>query len=390
VRTLAAAVVLGLIGCGRIGYDPIEVGGDAGIDTPDVEPGIYAACNTAIDLGELPVPAGETVRALELGATTLGVIAAWTLDSGVWASAFLVSPTQHVLSLQVGEEVTDYGTTDVSLASNGDLAVLSVSHHESNEQHFHPLGADGRWRASPKLEENVHSHGNAYMVAAPADPDRPVEEGLYGVTTSNAGETLTLEREIDSHPWTNPVVTFAGIVAETTAVARLGDGYAVISGRPEQCDIVAVGGNLAPLGPVQVMDMTCHNAQIVNTVDDHVVAAWNCDDQQVWITGGSMGGMLPPHRSLYGTDGDTANAPSNPRLAPTSAGVWYGFQIVGGRLGRALVDDDGLTLDSVEPGEVVSAGVTAYDLLARDDEAYLFWTVADATTHLWAMRLCAP
>lgn len=373
---------LGLIGCGRIGYD--AVGDDvAPIDAEvDAEPGVEARCNLPVDLLELPVGA-QTVSALELGATQTGFIAVYAVDDAVWSSGFSVSASQRWDTIQTGGVVfNDYTTDHLALASNGDRAVLAADNPGANAIYFYPLAETGYQRGATKSHDGVHAHGQDFIVADPT-------ELVFGVAAGDGTNLVAIEREIDSHPNVDAITAIAGIVPDTTGVARLGDGYVVMSGRDAQCDVIAVDDLLMPVGTAQTISMTCHNAQIVNSNGDHVVAAWNCNDDQVWITGGSLGAGLPPHRSLYGTDGDTANSASDPRLAVSNAGVWYGFRVAGGRLGRALVDIDGANIATVTPDVVVPGNAGAYDLAARDGEAYLFWTeTSAATTHLWAMRLC--
>lgn len=259
--------------------------------------------------------------------------------------------------------------------------MLAVSHHDENDIFFHPLGATGEARESVKIVEAVHAHGNEYLVADPSD-------SLFGVAGNDVGTTVALEREIDSHPETDPVAAFPAILAEETGITRLGDGYAVISGRPSACDLTAIDDGVNPMGTAQTVPGTCRHPTIANPVgSEHVVAAWNCDCHQVWVTGGPLSADLPAPRAIYGDD---VNSASNPRLAPTSAGVWYGFEVVGGRLGRALVDLDGAAVESVATEIVVDGGAGDYDLISRGDQAYLFWTEPAATTTLWTMRLCAP
>lgn len=378
-----AALLFGLTGCGRIGYEEIATSGDAddAIDASDgPEPGIAAECNVPVQILELPVPVGKRVTALELGATTAGFVVVWSIEDAVWASGFDVSATHRFSLNQTGGEVAGYGTEHVSIGSVGNDAVLAIDNVAADAIYFYPLAETGYSRGATKVADLVHGHGNDFLVADPS-------ERVFGVAAVNTTGTVTLEREIDSHPWTDPVATFATIVAENTGITRLGDGYAVISGRASNCNVTAVDDLLAPIGTAQTMDMTCHNATIANAGGDKIVAAWNCDNDRVWLTGGPLTAALPAYRELYG---DATHIASNPRLAPTTAGVWYGFQVDGGRLGRALVDGDGANLASVTPDVVVAGGVGDFDLVSRADQAFLFWTEPATTTTLWTMRLCAP
>ena len=201
---------------------------------------------------------------------------------------------------------------------------------------------------------------------------------------------MAFARDLDGAPVAGPTPVFA-VDTESAAARPLGAGYATITGNSSNCD-VALADDAFTVAPAsrQAIAMTCHNASIVVAPDaTSVVAGWNCDNDAVWTTGGDPTMTLPPYRAVYGDGTDSA---SNPRLATTSAGVWFGFQVTGGRLGRALLRADAQPVVGGEAAIVVtSADLRAYDLATHGAHAFLFWLEVDAaTTALWAMRLCPP
>lgn len=375
-------MVLGLAACGRIGYEP-ATGDDVPVDAAPI--GNLAPCNTPIEVMTLPVPAARTLRALELTETATGLLAAWSVDDAVWVTGLSVvdagGGVPAIASVQDGEEVNDFGTDDLALAALGDVAILAIDDADGDLIALHPLDGHGQWRTSPKEEMGVHIHGGDFLIA---DPD----EQLFGIMVTDGTDAYTGEIDADSHTQPTPQVSFPAVVPDTAGIAKLGDGYAVLAGRDAQCDLVALADDLTPIaGTAQVMGMTCHNAQLVASGGEQVVAAWNCDDQQVWITGGAIDTDLTGYRSYWGTDGDTANAASNPRLAVAADGVWYAFQVAGNRLGRGLVTASGANDDRVPPDLVVGSGAETYDLAVHAGHAFLFWTTGPS---LHAMQLCAP
>jgi|GEM_PF-3061894 len=374
-----AVVVVALVGCGRIGYDRVD--DDVGLDATDAVPtdATGLACNTPVRVHELPVPTGKNVIAIDVAATTTGFVAVWSIEGAVYSAGLDVDAAYAITVNQSGSLVADYGTPDLAIESNGDRAVLAIDNVSADAIWFYPLDQSGYGRGATKSADGVHAHGNGYLVADPS-------ELVFGVAATNGTDTVTLEREIDSHPWVAPKPTLTGILADNTGISRLRDGYAVISGRGAQCDLTAVDDNVDPTGAIQTMDMTCHNATVVQSAtSEHVVAAWNCEDDMVWLTGGSLDSALPAYHALYG---DAEHSASNPRLAPTTAGIWYAFAVAGGRLGRALVDDNGEARPSVTPDLIVGSGAGPFDLVSRADQAFLFWTEPAAANGLWAMRLC--
>jgi hypothetical protein len=379
------SLALGVLGCGRIGYDPLIATDDGGVDgtsrdAPTDASALATTCNVPVMLHSLPVAVGKHVTALELGSTTTGFIVAWSVEDEIWSAAFAVDGAHGFSVIQSGGQLESFGSPDLSMASIGNESVLAVDDATNNAANFYPLSADGYQRATTKTADAVRLHSNGFITARAGD-------GVFGIAAGKVGNTAALERDLDGHPWNGPVPTLSGIDPENTGIARLATGYAVLAGEAAHCNIIAVDDSLAPIGTAQILDANCHNASVVKSAtSDKVVAASNCNDDAVWATGGLLSTTLPAYHTVYA--GDAANSASNPRMAATSIGIWYGFQVTGNRLGRLLLDDDGTLVPAVSPDIVVPDDAVMYDLAAHNDAAFLFWT--DPAASLWAMRLCAP
>lgn len=384
-RVSTAALLLGVIGCGRIGYEPLVVDGDAGVDAPvevDADPDATAiwfptTCDQPVDLGALDH--GGALMALDVTPTATGFVLGYAADgAGVDVIGLAASASHELQIIQSNTPGAGQTSLEFALAALGDDVMLAVDDAADGEVHFFNLDRFGYTRTGPQALPGVRAHGFDFLVA---DPGR--DQFVAILTTGAITDGYVLDH--DAVVGAGPTMEFP-TTTEAAAASPSPAGYAVINGRSSNCDVVPTTGTLTPSAASQSIDMTCHNATIATSSTGIAVAAWNCDNDQVWTTAGALPGALPPYRSLYGGGADSA---SNPRLAVTPDRVWYGFQVTGNRLGRAILDATGA--DAAGGAAVIvhtATDLKAYDLVARDGQPFLFWIDGDAGYRLWAMRLC--
>lgn len=387
-------VVTAALGCGRFGYDPATDGAVAA-DAPDLDgdgevpPGPVATCDQPMML----VDAGDTggaaasFFAIDVAATTTGFAVAWQTSSG----------QTHVTSLAVTTDVDgphlrvidpDRGVTvkegPMAIAALGDQVLLAVDDMFDPGIKLIPLDAVGADRGSISHLATVRAYGHDYLVA---DPGRD----RFVVMAGNPGDSQAFVLGPDGAPVAGPDPMFP-VTTESVAVRPFGAGYAAITGNASNCDVAVADAALTvDAASRQAISMTCHNASLVVAPGGAgVVAGWNCEDDMVWATGGDPAVALPPHHAVFG---DASNVSSNPRLAPTSLGVWYLFRVAPDRVGRALLAGDSNPVPGTTPGILFTRPtLRAHDVVARDDAAYLFWLEVDPAgrTSIWVQRLCTP
>ncbi|MBK9035935.1 MAG: hypothetical protein IPL61_32585 [Myxococcales bacterium] len=391
MRLRTIAVGLALAGCGRIGYEPTSTdGGDVDVAVDAGPIGTFMACDAPvllIDLGDTGA-GGASSFYLDVAATTTGFVAGWqagstqTHTSGLAISSDASGPYLHTIQ---SDSMLTVKEGPMALAAIGDQVLLGVDDVNADALKVFPLAETGYDRGGEVRIDGYRARGHDWVTADPA-------RGRFVVTAaaSTGGETVAFTRDLDGNAATGPAPLFP-VDTESVAARPFGGGFATITGNSSNCDVVLTDSALVAQDlSRQAISMTCHNASLALSPDaTSMVAAWNCDNDAVWTTGGPPTGALPPYHAVYG---DGTNSASNPRLGTTSAGVWFAFQVTGDRLGRALLGPDAEPLPGGDAAIVyTSTGFRAYDLATHGDDAFLFWIEVNASiTQLWSMRLCPP
>lgn len=384
MRPVAFALLLVLApACGRVGYDALadRDAGDDPIDAPiDAEVGVLATCGAPVLVKDFGAAAGPGFHGLEVGASATGFVVAWSAgDDTIRTTGITVHPGPRLELIQTAHDLVAKEDAVMSMSGIGDALMLGIDDPGGPGTWLFALDASGYERAETKYIDDYRSPGHDFVVAD-AGRDR------FVVMATDGGGLKAFTRDHDIHPVDGPL-TLLVRGSEGAAVTRLGAGYAAITGDSGQCDVLALDGDLVPVGSASTVVMACHHPSVVAAPGGGVVAAWNCDNDAVWVTGGDPA-ALPGERAVFG---DATDPAENPRLAAVGAGVWYAYQVAGGRLGHAFLDGRGATVSGGEPTIVVeSPALRAYDLAVHGDDAFLFWLDAASFTKLWAMKLCPP
>lgn len=388
------ALVVAVVGCGRIGYDPaIDAGDDVDaleVDTPDAGPvGTFMACGAPellIDVGDTGGASASGGFYLDVAATTTGFVVGWQTGTGqTYTSGLAISfdaSGPYLDNIQSASMIASkFGP--MSLAALGDDVLLGIDDEPSGVVKLFALAETGYDRGGVQVIDLRRAVGHDFVTADPA-------RGQFLVATSTGSGTDLFVRDRDGKPVSGPFPLFSA-GSESVAVRPFGAGYAAITGNSGTCDLVlASAAYVADDASRQSIAMTCHHASLVPDHDgDGVVAGWNCDNDRVWTTGGTPATALPAEHAVYG---DGSNVASSPRLTTTTAGVWYGFAVGADRLGRALLGDDSQVVTGGDGAVVYTdAGLKAHDVASHSDHAFLFWLRLDGpSSQLWAMRLCPP
>lgn len=394
MRLPALACALALAACGRVGYEEVpDAGGGDGpdVDAPDApidgpDPGVLLTCNTATEVLDFGDTGGASASffALDAARTDTGFLIAWSAGgNNVWVTALALQSGPTLVRLQAMQHVTFEEAGRISMSSIGDAAMLGVDDVGGTGTHLFALDAQGFERSSSKYIDDHHAFGHDFVIADPAND-------VFVAMAASATDVAAFRRDHDIHPLLGPVPAFPPLATESAAAVPRGTGYAVISGNSTNCHIGLTDAALVPVGSPQTQDMTCHNASLVKSVtSDKIVAAWNCDNNDVWATGGDPSMPLPANHAVS----DTSTQPaSNPRIAAADPGIWYAWLVGNDRIARALVDDDSLVITGAEPLVMhTSANLKAYDLVTNGTYGFLYWLEVDATTtRLFAMKLCPP
>lgn len=394
MRLPALACALALAACGRLGYEeqpdgngpdgPDVDASDAPIDSPD--PGVLLNCGVATELLDFGDTGGTSALSFSIDAarTDAGFLVAWSAGNGnVWVTALGVESGPRVSILQAVQHVVFENGVGLSISAMGNAAMLGVDDADGAGTHLFALDHFGFDRSSNKYLEDHHAFGHDFVIADPAN------DGFVAMAAS-ATDVAGFRRDHDIHPLIGPVPAWT-LATESAAAVPRGAGYAVISGNSTNCHIALTDAALVPVaGTSQTQDMTCHNASLVkSTTSDKIVAAWNCDNNDVWTTGGDPSMALPANHAV--SDANTQPA-SNPRVAAADAGIWYAWQVGNDRLARALLDEDANTVTGAEPLVMhTSANLKAYDLVTNGTYGFLYWLEVDAgATKLFTMKLCPP
>ncbi len=388
-----ASVVL-VAACGRVGYDTL--GGDDGIDAavddarvddaeidaPGAPPGVLTTCGDAVLVQDFGPAQSASFYGLDVAATSTGFVVAWSAGADmIRATGLAVNSGPRLEVIQLSADIVSEQDAVMSIAAIGDDAMLGVDDPGGPGIWLFALDERGLERSTTKYIDTARAYGHDFVMADPVS-DIFVVMGANG--TSTASEAYT--RDHDIHPLTGPHAAFT-VGTESAAAVKVNGGYMLMTGNSSNCDVKKVDAAFAAVGSPQPVNMTCHHASLAAPVgSNNVVAGWNCDNDAVWVTAGDLSGALPGERAVYG---DSSNSASNPRLAVTNAGVWYGFQVTGGRLGVALVDATGAVVAGNDAAVVhTSANLRAYDLAVWGNVAFLFWLDSSTRTELWAMKLC--
>ncbi len=381
--TLATAAALLMPGCGRIGYD---AGGD---DDPDAARNFTATpCDTPVVVVSLgaaaPSPPGY---ALDVAVTATGFVAVYSLGGGsIDATGVAMDASGGVENIQTRGFVTAGDTVDLSVAAIGDMVELGVNDPVNDHIVLHDLDAYGYNRGGPAPYDTKRGAGHAFVLADPGR-DRFVVAGLFG----NSTYAFSVDHDGDLNEPSRQVIVGGSLAPEGMGAALRPGGYAIFAGTTSECTVVATDDTFGAQASPSTIAMTCHHPSAVAAPSsNNVVAAWNCDNDAVWTTGGDPTSPLPGERAVYG---DSSNSSSDPRVVATSDGIWYAYAVAGGRLGRALLDASGNQDPRVPAGDVyASPRVKAHDLVSRDDQAYLLWLESGpgVDDELKIMRLCAP
>jgi hypothetical protein len=386
---LLAIAATGAAGCGRIGYESIVDDGDGGIDAPVDAAGTFTPtpCDQAVMLVDLGAPATSPPAryALDVAVTDRGMVAVYQLgDGALYATGIAVDGEGGVENIQTRGHVVDSPTSDFSAAAIGNLVLLAVDDPGNFQIAFVDLSEFGYSNGDTSYHTVKHGRGHGFLLPDP-DNDQFVVAGVNGTDTWR----FTVDRDGDPAISPSMMITGGSVGPESVGVVRHGTGYAVFAGTTSECTVAAFDGSWAPLGAPRTVAMTCHNLGLAAApASSNLVAAWNCDNDQVWATAGDpVAAAFPAEQSIFGGSGTVA---SNPRVAATPDGVWYAYAVQGGRLGRTLLDANGTPVSSVPAADVYSSPrVVAHDLVARDGKAFLLWIEAGAPADsLHVMRLC--
>ncbi|HUQ03026.1 MAG TPA: hypothetical protein VM261_11045 [Kofleriaceae bacterium] len=378
-------------GCGRVGYEALpDDDVDAADDTDaadaadgDAPPGVQAICGQAVMVQDFGLAQAATFYGIDVAGTNTGFLVAWSAGGDdVNATGIQVHPGPYLDVIQPQTLVEPNATSGtMSIAAIGNAAMLGIDDTAGPGIRLFALNERGLERSSQKYIDTDRAYGHAFVTADPTN-------SIFLVLGSNGSATNIYTRDYDIHPRTGPDAAFA-VGTESAGATLIGGDYVFMTGNSSNCDVKKTDASFAAIGSSQPIAMTCHNASAVAAPGaTNVVAGWNCDNQQVWVTAGDLSGALPAERSVAGGSPDTA---SNPRLAVTTEGVWYAYQLDGGRIGRTLLDATGNTAQGLGPSTVrTSSAIKAYDLAVHGDTAFLFWIEQATRTELWAMKLCVP
>lgn len=380
--------------CGRVGYDAINGGDDVDAADPDAAltpdadidatVGVLATCGEAVLVRDFGLAQSANIYGIDVAGTTTGFVVAWTagLDQ-VHATGIAVGPGPSLDVIQPQAlVVSQKENATMSIAAIGDDAMLGLDDPGGPGIWLFALDERGIERSATKYIDDDRAYGHAFVAADPAN-------SIFLVLGASGSATSFYTRDYDIHPRTGPDPVFA-VGTESAGATLVGGDYVLMTGNSSNCELKKTDASLVPIGSPQPIAMTCHYASAVSAVGSpNVVAGWNCDNDQVWVTAGDLSGALPAERAVAGGSPDTA---SNPRLAATPDGVWYAYQLDGGRIGRALLDASGNVVTGGGEATTVrtSTAIRAYDLAVHADMAFLFWIESAARTELWSMKLCAP
>jgi hypothetical protein len=391
--SVAASVTAG--GCGRYGYDEITTGDDdvdGGVDTPVDRAGDFTAtpCDTPVLVAQLGAPSASPPPryALDVTATATGMVAVYQLGHGaLYATGIAVDDTGAIENIQTRGHVVDTATADFSAAALGDLVQLGVADDANARMALLDLSEYGYGNGDIAYVDTKLARGHNFIVADPAD-DQFVVIGVHA--TDAYRFTVDHDGDMVDEPY-QIIVGDGSLVPESVGAVKHGAGFAAYAGTSSQCKVGAFHDDWTLDGTLGTVAMTCHNLSIASAPSSsNVVAGWNCDNDQVWTTAGNVSvAALPAERSVFG---DSTMIAANPRVAATSAGVWYAYAVAGGRLGRTLLDASGASVPSIPPSDVyASSRVVAHDLISRDNKAFLLWVEHGAPEdELYVMRLCTP
>lgn len=394
MRAPALAILLVVAACGRVGYEPVagddtdaaadpDAAVDADIDAPA---GVLASCGEAVLVHDYGLAQAATLYGIDATGTATGFVVAWTAGMDqIRATGIQVNEGPRLDVIQPLPVVLGQKTSsEMSIAALGDDVMLGVDDPGGPGIWLFPLDERGAERTglSIKYIDTDRAYGHAFVTAAAANT-------IFLVMGSSGTVTNVYRRDRDIHPSTGLDPVFP-VATESAGASAVAGGYVLMTGNSSNCDVKKVDGNFAVVGSPQPISMTCHHASAVAAVGSgNIVAGWNCANDAVWVTAGDLSGALPGERAVFG---DSSNSASNPRLAATPDGVWYAYQVAGGRIGRALLDASGNTVTGGgEPTDVrTSTAIKAYDLAVHADMAFLFWIESSVRTEMWAMKLCAP
>lgn len=391
MRLPALSCVLALAaGCGRLGYDDhVDAASSGDVDRPDLPidapAGVLATCGAPVEVLDLGDTGGAaaTFFGLDVAATTTGFLVAWSAGNDqIFATGLALHDGPRLENIQTASLIVTNPAATLALDAIGDAAMLAVDDPQGNGIYLYALEEHGYERSSAKYIPGHHAHGHAFVSA---DPVRD----QFVVMADDGARTVAFVRDHDIHPRADALPAF-GVATESASAQLYGGGYALITGNSTQCEVLATDGAMAAVGAAQPIAMTCHNASLVAAPgSSSIVAAWNCDNDQVWALGGDLSSTLPAFHAIAG---DAANVASNPRLATTAAGTWYAYLLGTDRIGRALLDAASNPVTGGEATTVhTSAALRAYDLASHPDgDAFLFWLEVTATTKLYALKLCPP
>lgn len=391
MRAPALAVLLVVAACGRVGYEPIagddtdaaadpDAAVDAGIDAT---PGVLAACGEAVLVHDYGLAQAATIYGIDVTGTDTGFVVAWSAGMDqIRATGIQVNegPRLDVIN-PLYVVLTSKEVATMSIAAIGDDAMLGVDDPGGPGIWLFALDERGMERSTTKYIDTDRAYGHAFVTADDANT-------IFLVMGASGTATSVYTRDRDIHPITGPDAAFP-VATESAGVVPVAGGYVMMTGNSSSCDVKQTGTNLMTVGTPQPISMTCHNASAVRAAgSNNLVFGWNCDNDAVWVTAGDLSSALPAERAVFG---DSSNSASNPRLAATPDGIWYAYQVTGGRIGRALLDASGNTVVGGEPLDVrTSPAIKAYDLAVNGDMAFLFWIESSVRTEMWAMKLCAP
>jgi hypothetical protein len=394
---LAACLLLAVLGsaCGRFGYDEVGGdddggdGGDAGpiTDAPDGTPaGVLLSCGEpteVLDLGDTGA-VDAPFYALDIAPTTTGFLVVWSAGGGrIMATGLRLNPGPRLETIQTATEITAGDNDSISVSSLGDDAMLGVDDPPGNGIELYALDEHGYERSDSKYISDHRAFGHDFVTADPV-------HDLFVAMGSDGSQVAAFTRDHDIHPRSGPDPSFP-VPSESAAAALRVDGYTLITGNGSNCDVAQIDEAMAVVGTPQPIGMTCHHASLVQVPGSpNIVAAWNCDNDQVWTLGGDPSSTLPAFHAIYG---DADNIADNPRVTASSDGVWYAFKVGVDRLGRALLDADSNPVTGGEGAVIYTAtgALKAYDLQTGvDGHTFLFWLEVDTSTRLMAMKMCVP
>lgn len=389
MRLPGLALLLPLAACGRLGYDEItDAAGDGdapSTDAPGTTPGVLVTCGAATEIIDFGDTGGAAAGfyGIDVAATATGFLVAWSAgNNAINATGLALHDGPRLEDIQTSSLITTEAAATLSIDAIGDAAMLGIDDPDGTGIRLYALNERGFERSGSKYIEGYHAFGHAF-VSADAGRDR------FVVMASNGTATAAFTRDHDIHPIDDALPAFA-VATEGAGAQLYSGGYALITGNSSNCDVMKTDGAMAAVGTGQPIAMTCHHASVVAAPSStHVVAAWNCDNDQVWTLGGDLSSTLPAFHAIAG---DGARPGTNPRVAVTAAGVWYAYLLGTDTIGRALLDADSNVVPGLEATDMhTSANLKAYDLASHPDgDAFLFWLEVTSSTKLYALKLCTP